>query len=124
MQSIRILLSQVLYALDGQQEGRRLSIPNALSIWTDLSQKIADRHVDGDDTEPNEGRSVSPLAPLRSITQRKEEAQDEKAKVEIVQYDVSDFDAFQPKVGLLQRCRQDDECNIVIGLQKNTTWEH
>ncbi len=101
MQSIRIIPGQILYALDRQQERRRLSTTDAINIRTDLSSETAYRHVDGDNTEPNEGCSVSPLTPLRSITQREEETQDEEAEVEVVQYDVSDVDAFQVKIGLL-----------------------
>lgn len=76
-------------------------------------------HVNSDNTESDEGCSVSPLTPLRPITQREEETQDEETEVEVVQYDVRDVDALQVEISLLQRCRQDDECDIVVGLHNN-----
>ena len=48
----------------------------------------AHRHVDCDYTETNERQGIPPLRSLRSITQRKQEAQNEETKVEVIEDDV------------------------------------
>ena len=53
------------------------------------------RHVHRNQRKPKEGRREEPFRALRPVSKRKNEAHDQQPKVEIVQDQVNDVDAFE-----------------------------
>lgn len=75
------------------------------------------RHVDRDDCETYHRKSISPLRPLWSVTQRQKEAHDQETKVEVVQDNVQYVDGVSD-VGL--HClTENHERNIIVSLSQH-----
>ena len=71
------------------------------------------RHVNRDQTKPDESQGIRPFGALWSITQREQETGDKKPKVEVIQDQVQ---VMQLRDIVLQCSSEDDKSNVVVAL--------
>lgn len=71
------------------------------------------RHINREKTKANESQRICPLGTLGPITQRKQETQDEKPQVKVVQAEVQ---VMQTRDVVLQSVCEDHKGNVIVTL--------
>lgn len=94
-QTSLILLRELLQTLERQQQGR-------------------DRHIDRNEGKPDQGKGVPPFRTLRPITEGEDETHDEQAKIEVVDEDIGDVDAFEVESWVFKGGGEDREGDVVV----------
>lgn len=97
-------------ALDGEEDGRELEAVSDRSAMLTPTHG----HVDGDEGEEDDGEGEGLVRALRPVAHGQEEAEDEKAEVDVVEHDVDVLEPLEAERRIGNRLGQDLKRDKVV----------
>jgi hypothetical protein len=114
----RLRLGQIAETLERKQERCNLQRVIISIPCKPQATSITDRHVNRDERKPNHRARVPPLASLRPVAERQDEAHNKQAEVEVVENHIGRVDALEVEFLILHRVGENGEGDVVIGLHR------